>query len=120
MAFNEKIAHTIRQLFSLTENEVEEKRMFGGLCFMVNGKMCVGVEKDRLMVRLDPAVYEMALKKEGCRPMDFTGRVMKGYVFVDAKVLDTKAKIKYWVNLALDFNKVAVPGKKKHLLNKTK
>ena len=82
--------------------------------------MCVGVEKAWLIVRLDPAVYEMALKKEGCRPMDFTGRVMKGYVFVDAKVLDTKAKIKYWVNLALDFNKVAVPGKKKHLLNKTK
>lgn len=118
MSFNEKIAHSIRQLFSLTENEIEEKRMFGGLCFMVNGKMCVGVEKDRLMVRLGPEVYESALKKVGCKPMDFTGRVMKGYVFVDAKVLDTKTKIKSWINLALDFNRVAVPGKKKCLLNK--
>ena len=118
MSFNEKIAHSIRQLFSLTENEIEEKRMFGGLCFMVNGKMCVGVEKDRLMVRLGPEVYETALTKEGCRPMDFTGRVMKGYVFVDAKVLDTKTKIKSWINLALDFNRVAVPGKKKCLLDK--
>jgi TfoX/Sxy family transcriptional regulator of competence genes len=93
---------------------VEEKKMFGGLCFMVNDKMCLGVEKERMMVRLDPSVYEEVLEKDGCTPMDFTGKVMKGYVFVDAAVLDTNRKLDYWVQLALDFNKKAkASGKKK-------
>ncbi|MBL7733492.1 MAG: TfoX/Sxy family protein, partial [Chitinophagaceae bacterium] len=76
-------------------------------------KMCVGVEKERLMVRLDPSVYEEAMEKEGCKPMDFTGRIMKGYVFVDADVLSTKKKLEYWVKLALDYNKIAKASKKK-------
>ena len=57
--------------------------MFGGLCFMVNDKMCLGVEQERLMVRLDPLKVDEVMEKEGCKPMDFTGKVMKGYVFVD-------------------------------------
>ncbi|MBL7732601.1 MAG: TfoX/Sxy family protein, partial [Chitinophagaceae bacterium] len=84
MAYNEKLAAMTRELIAQSEKDIEEKAMFGGLCFMVNGKMCVGVEKERLMVRLDPSVYEEAMEKEGCKPMDFTGRIMKGYVFVDA------------------------------------
>lgn len=87
--------------------------MFGGLCFMVNDKMALGIEKERLMVRIDPAVYEEVLEKEGCRPMDFTGRVMKGYVFVDAAAVTTKKKLEYWINLALAYNKIAKPSKKK-------
>ena len=79
---------------------------------MVNNKMCVGIEKDRLMVRLDPAVYDEVIEKEGCKPMDFTGRVMKGYVFVDADVVTTKKKLDYWVQLALEFNKIAKASKK--------
>lgn len=100
-----------RELIARTHKNVEEKAMFGGLCFMVNGKMCVGVEKDRLMVRLDPAKYDEAMEKEGCKPMDFTGRVMKGFVFVDAEVLNTKKKLEYWVKLALDYNKIAKASK---------
>jgi TfoX/Sxy family transcriptional regulator of competence genes len=107
MAYNEKLANMTRELISLTHKKVEEKTMFGGLCFMVNDKMCVGVEKDRLMVRLDAAQYDEVIEKEGCKPMDFTGRVMKGYVFVDAEVLTTKKKLDYWVQLALEYNKIA-------------
>ena len=89
--------------------------MFGGLCFMVNDKMCVGVESERLMVRLDPARYDEVMKKEGCTPMDFTGKIMKGYVFVDIKALNTAKKLEYWIELALDFNSKAkaAPKKKK-------
>ena len=113
MAYNEKLANNVRELIALTHKKVEEKAMFGGLCFMVNDKMCVGVEKERLMVRLNPDKYDEAMEKEGCTPMDFTGRVMKGYVFVDAAVLTTKKKLDYWVQLALDYNKIAKSSKKK-------
>ncbi len=107
MAYNEKLANQVREFISITHKNVEEKKMFGGLCFMVNDKMCVGVEQERLMVRLDPTKYDEVMEKEGCRPMDFTGKIMKGYVFVDAEVLNTKKKLEYWIKLALDFNKVA-------------
>lgn len=112
MAYNEELANMTRELISLTHKKVEEKAMFGGLCFMVNDKMCVGVEKDRLMVRLDPAGYDEVIEKEGCKPMDFTGRVMKGFVFVDADVLTTKKKLNYWIQLALEYNKIAKASKK--------
>lgn len=112
MAYNGKLADMTRELISLTHKITEEKAMFGGLCFMVNDKMCVGVEKDRLMVRLDPARYDEAMEKEGCKPMDFTGRVMKGFVFVDAAVLTTKKKLDFWVQLALEYNKIAKAGKR--------
>ena len=113
MAYNEKIADRVREIISATHNITEEKKMFGGLCFMVNDKMCVGVESERMMVRLDPSAYDEVMEKEGCQPMDFTGRIMKGYVFVDADVLKTKKQLEYWLYLALDFNKLAKLSKKK-------
>ena len=119
MAYNEKLANMTRELISQTQKNVEEKAMFGGLCFMVNDKMCVGVEKERLMVRLDPARYEEVMEKEGCRPMDFTGKVMKGFVFVDADSLTTRKKLEYWIKLALDYNKIAKASKKKPPAKKT-
>jgi TfoX/Sxy family transcriptional regulator of competence genes len=112
MAYNEKLADMTRELISQTHKNVEEKAMFGGLCFMVNDKMCVGVEQERMMVRLDPAKYEEVMEKDGCRPMDFTGKVMKGFVFVDAGVLTTKKKLEYWIKLALEYNKIAKASKK--------
>lgn len=115
MAYNEKLANNVRELISITHKNVEEKAMFGGLCFMVNNKMCVGVEKERLMVRLNPNKYDEAMQKEGCKPMDFTGRIMKGYVFVDADVLTKKNKLDYWVQLALAYNKIAKASKKKKI-----
>ena len=113
MAYNEKLADRTREIIAETHKKVEEKKMFGGLCFMVNDKMCVGVEKERLMVRLDPALFDEVINKEGCKPMDFTGKVMKGFVFVDETALKTKKQLDYWVQLALAFNKFAKPGKSK-------
>lgn len=113
MAYNEKLADRVRELIAVAETNVDEKRMFGGLCFMVNDKMCIGVEKERLMIRLDPAIYDEVIEKEGCMAMDFTGKVMKGFVFVAAEVLTTKKKLSYWTSLALQYNKIAKPSKKK-------
>ena len=112
MAYNEELADRTRELIAITHKNVEEKKMFGGMCFMVNGKMCVGVEKDRIMVRFDPVREEEVFQKEGTQPMDFTGRVMKGYVFVDESALKTKQQLQYWVTLALDFNKKAKASRK--------
>jgi len=113
MAFNEKLADRTRELIAQTHKKVEEKTMFGGLCFMVNDKMALGVEKDRLMVRLNPEIYDEVMEKEGCKAMDFSGKSMKGFVFVDADVLATKKKLEYWVKLALEYNKIAKSSKKK-------
>jgi TfoX/Sxy family transcriptional regulator of competence genes len=113
MAYDESLADRTREIISIHHKKVEEKKMFGGLCFMVNDKMCVGVEQERLMVRLDPEKYDEAMEKEGCRPMDFTGKIMKGYVFVDREALNTKKKLEYWVNLALAFNSKAKSSRKK-------
>ena len=118
MAYNEKLADMTRELISLSQKSVVEKAMFGGLCFMVNDKMCVGVEKDRLMVRLNPDIYDEVMEKEGCRQMDFSGKPMKGFVFVDADALTTKKKLEYWVSLALEYNKIAKASKKKPVKKK--
>ncbi|HSU27913.1 MAG TPA: TfoX/Sxy family protein [Chitinophagaceae bacterium] len=120
MAYNEKLADRVRELISLGNGKIEEKQMFGGLCFMVNDKMCVGVEQERLMIRLDPAKYDEAMEKDGCQPMDFTGKIMKGYVFVDLNVLNTSKRLEYWVNLALEYNKIAKASKKKKNISKNK
>ena len=113
MAYNEKLADRVREIISVNKKSIEEKKMFGGLCFMVNDKMCVGVETERLLVRLDPAIYDEVMNKEGCKPMDFTGKSMKGFVFVDIDALNTKKKLEYWIDLALEYNKIAKPSKKK-------
>ncbi len=113
MPYNEKLANRVREIIFFTHKNVEEKKMFGGLCFMVNDKMCLGVEKQRLMVRLNPAKYHEAIEKEGSKPMDFTGKIMKGYVFVDIEALNTKKKLEYWISLALEYNIVAKASKKR-------
>jgi len=119
MAYNEKLADRVRELIAQTQAAIEEKKMFGGLCFMVNEKMCVGVEQERLMLRIDPSVMDELLEKDGCTPMDFTGKVMKGYVFVAIEVLQTKKQLGYWINLALAFNKIAKASKKKKAKKKS-
>ena len=113
MAYDEQLAERIRRSFNRAKVRFEEKRMMGGLCFMVDGKMCVGVEKSRLMARIDPAAYEAALNKKGCVPMDFTGRPMRGFVFVNPEGLTTDARLKAWLNLALEFNPKAKSSKAK-------
>jgi len=113
MAYDEKMAERIRCGFSRRNVAFEEKPMMGGLCFMVCGKMCVGVEKNRLMARIDPEAYDAALRRKGCVPMDFTGRPMRGFVFVNPVGLATEDELDDWLNLALEFNPRAPTSKKK-------
>ncbi len=113
MAYDEKMVDKIREIISQTYTDIEEKKMFGGLCFMVNGKMFMGVRTERLMVRLDPDIYEKVMEKEGCHPMNFTGRSIKGFVYVNIDAVSTKKALVYWIGLALDYNKKAKPSVKK-------
>jgi TfoX/Sxy family transcriptional regulator of competence genes len=117
MAYDEQLAERIRLGFGRARVCFEEKRMMGGLCFLVNGKMCVGVEKNRLMLRIDPAIYESVLNRDGCVPMDFTGRPMRGFVFVNPEGLRAEAELEAWLKLALDFNPKAEASKKKSTPN---
>lgn len=80
---------------------------------MVNGKMCAGVIKDEMMCRIDPAMEELVLEETACRQMDFSGRPMKGYVFVGENGMRTKKDLNYWLNLCLEFNPKAKATKKK-------
>jgi len=112
MAYSEKLANRIRESLQHLKN-VEEREMMGGLTFMVNNKMCVGIIKDELMCRIDPDFHETAIEKTGCRTMDFTKRPMKGYVMIDDSGMKSKKEFDYWIDLALDFNKKAKSSKKR-------
>lgn len=111
MAYNEKLADRIRNRLVNLKN-IEEKEMMGGLTFMVNGKMCVGVIKDELMCRINPSVHEMAVEKHGCRTMDFTKRPMIGYVLIEESGMKSNSDFDYWIDLALEFNKIAKSSKR--------
>ena len=113
MAYDEQLAARVRGWFGERKVAFEEKRMMGGLCFLVKGKMCVGVEKERLMARIDPSGYDAALRRKGCVPMDFTGRPMRGFVFVNPAGLTTIGELNEWLKLALEFNPKAKAAKKK-------
>jgi TfoX/Sxy family transcriptional regulator of competence genes len=112
MAQNEKLTNRIREAF-LDVPKVTEKTMFRGLTFMVDDKMCISVGDDEIMCRIDPAIHEEVITKNGCRTMKMKGREYKGYVFVSEEVLKTKKDLDYWVKLSLDFNKRAKASKKK-------
>jgi hypothetical protein len=104
MAYDQSIAGRVSRLLSRRKIKYEAKSMMGGLCFMVAGKMCVGIEKDQLMARIGPDAYDRALKRKGCRPMDFTGRPMRGFVFIEPNGLKTAADFRFWMDLALAYN----------------
>ena len=112
MAYDEKLAGRIRELLA-GKTEAEEKKMFGGLAFMVNSKMCVGIIRDELMCRLDPAFQEKALELPGCRIMKFTGRPMNGYVMVDPSGMSTRKELGFWIDRALEYNPLARSSVKK-------
>jgi TfoX/Sxy family transcriptional regulator of competence genes len=117
MAYDEYLADRISQILREKQTLFVEKEMMGGVCFMVDGKMCVCISKDNLMARVGPEVYEEALKKEGCREMDFTGKPMKGFVYVDPDAIDIDEDLEYWVQLCLNYNPKAKRTKKKKYSN---
>lgn len=112
MAYSEVLAERVAQALGKAP-KVETKKMMGGLTFMVDSKMCVGVVGEELMVRLDPEDQDRALKKKGCRVMDFTGKPMKGFVFVGTPGIKSEQDLDQWIAMALDFNKRAKASKKK-------
>jgi TfoX/Sxy family transcriptional regulator of competence genes len=112
MAYNEKIADKIRMALEGTKNLVE-KKMFGGIAFMVNDKMCLGVDKDAIMLRCEPEMTDELLSKKGARPFDLTGKPMKGWLLIDEVGAKSKKDFDYWVQIATEANKKATVIKKK-------
>jgi len=110
MAYNEKLAERIRKQFS-DRSDVVERKMFGGLAFMVRGHMCCGVVGDDLMVRVGLAGYKSALKEKYTREMDFTGKPMRGMVYVAAPGLTSTKQLGKWVERGLQFA-LTLPEKK--------
>jgi TfoX/Sxy family transcriptional regulator of competence genes len=114
MAYNIHLADRIREyLFNLPKLTIEEKAMFGGLAFMVNGKMCICVSGDNLMCRFDPLRVEEVAERRGYLPMVMKGKVYKGYCLVDPTALQSKKELDYWMSLCLEYNKKVQPSKKK-------
>ncbi|MEQ8808473.1 MAG: TfoX/Sxy family protein [Imperialibacter sp.] len=113
MAFDEHLAERISRSLKSHKVLFEEKKMMGGLCYLVDGKMTVGIVKNQLMARIDPDIYQEALQRKGAKEMDFTGRPMKGYVFVSPEGIDLDDDLDYWVGLAVEFNPRAKASKKK-------
>ena len=111
MAVNEKLTERVRRLLEEVP-AVAEKRMFRGITFMVDGKMCVSVGDDRIMCRIDPERHAEAVRKPGCRTVEMGGRPYLGFVYVDEKHVKTKRELKRWIDLALDFNPRASSSRK--------
>ncbi len=109
VTFDEELAARVRTL--LPRYEITEKRMFGGLTFLLRGNMCCGVVKRELMVRLGPQHYEEALTRRHARPMDFTGRPIRGFVFVSAEGVKTDRALAVWVKRGVDFT-LTLPAKR--------
>ena len=112
MAYDQHLAERISGVLKEKRVSFQAKSMMGGLCYMINEKMAVGILKDSLMVRIAPELYEPSLKKKGVRPMDFTGRVLKGFLLVDPYAIDMQEDLDYWIQLSLDFNPRAKSSKK--------
>lgn len=118
MAFDEMIVQRIRNFMLERSVDCLEKKMFSGICFMVDNKMCCGTHVDKdtgesvLLCRIGEHVYQKALEENDVLPMNFTGKVMKGYIYVTENGIRDKQKLEYWLQLCLDFNPLAQKSKK--------
>jgi TfoX/Sxy family transcriptional regulator of competence genes len=110
MAYSEELAGRIRAALGRRKG-VGEIKMFGGLCFTLNGNMACGVMADSLMARVGAEQYDAALKQKHTKPMDFTGREIKGMVYVTAEGVRTTAQVKPWVERAVKFVESLPPKK---------
>ena len=102
MPFDVRLAQRVRDILA-EECPAKERRMFGGLAFMVNGHMCCGIVGQDLVVRVGADAYERALSRPHARAMDFTGRPMKGYVYVSPPGSRTTADLCTWIKRGLRF-----------------
>ena len=111
MAYNEELAQRVRDVLAPLDN-VHEQKMFGGLAFMLNGNMCCCVDRDNLVVRTGPQTYDDALGRPHARVFDFTGRPMRGFVYVEGAGLKGEDDLREWVNWAVAFAG-SLPAKRK-------
>ena len=102
MAYNEELAGRVQALLA-ERTDVEEKKMFGGLSFMVAGQMCCGVLKNDLIVRIEPAEFDTLVAQPHVRPFDFSGRPMQGMVYVASDALADTDALQAWVQRAIDY-----------------
>lgn len=102
MAYDEGLAQRIRDLLQDNRN-VEEKKMFGGLCFMISGHMAFGIIKNGLMARVGPEQYEMNLSRVHAKEMDFTGKALRSMIYVAPEGLTTGQDLKSWMDVCLTF-----------------
>jgi TfoX/Sxy family transcriptional regulator of competence genes len=102
MAYDETLASRVRKILSPVAG-FSEKKMFGGLCFLIHGNMCCGVLKNELVLRADSGSARDLLRRPHTRPMDFTGRPLKGFVFIENGGLCTDRQLRDWLSLALSF-----------------
>lgn len=109
MAYDEGVAQRIREVFA-GHPAVAEKKMFGGIAFMLRGHMCCGVVGDDMMARVGPEQYGLALAHPHAREMDFTGKPMKGYVFVASPGFESDADLHAWISVCERFN-ATLPAK---------
>ena len=102
MAYDEGLAERIRGVLE-DQAGVSEKRMFGGIAFLVRGHMSVGIVQDKLMIRVGPDSYDRALRQRHARKMDFTGRPMKGFVYVVPSGYESDADLQRWIDLGVSY-----------------
>jgi len=113
MSYDLHLSERIELILKQKKIHFVSKKMFGGICYMVDDKMCLGVHKDSVMARVGADAYEEALKEAGAAEMKITGRPLKGFVFVGDEGIDTEEQLEHWVDLCLAFNPFAKASKKK-------
>lgn len=119
MAYNEKLADRLRDKL-MAVKKLEEKKMMGGLCFLYKTKMCCGIVKDDLMVRVIEKNYENVLSHPHARPMDFTGRPLKGFIFVAPDGFKKEKDLSFWLTMGIEYVDTLPPEKfKKKPVKKT-
>ena len=108
MAYDTKLADRVRDhLVQHPELIIDEKKMFSGMAFMVNGKMCINISGNNLMCRFDPALQDEVAEKRGYQPMIMKGKSLQGYCYVEPDRIKSKKEFEYWLNLCLDYNSTA-------------
>ena len=114
MPYDNNLADRVREYLSKMDDfDIFEKKMFGGLAFMVNDKMCINVGEEQLMCRFDPELTEQLSERTGFLPMIMNGKEYKGYCYVDPVGYKTKKDFEFWINLCLAYNDKAVSSKKR-------
>ncbi len=108
MAYDEGLAERLREVLA-GRSDIEEKKMFGGLPFLLSGHMCVGVNDTMLMARVVPDRYETAMTNPHVRKMDFTGRSMMGFVYVTPEGISEDEDLKYWTDMCEEFARSLPP-----------